>query len=58
MDNKKRIRTTPEQVALLEDTFKTNPSPNSKIREALAEKLNMSERTIQIWFQNRRAKKK
>ncbi|CAB4478883.1 uncharacterized protein OCT59_025992 [Rhizophagus irregularis] len=58
MDNKKRIRTTPEQLALLEDTFKTNPSPNSKIREAIAEKLNMSERSIQVWFQNRRAKMK
>ncbi|CAG8484089.1 19001_t:CDS:2 [Dentiscutata erythropus] len=40
------------------DTFKTNTSPNSKVREALAEKVNMSERSIQIWFQNRRAKMK
>ncbi|CAG8520036.1 3137_t:CDS:2 [Ambispora gerdemannii] len=39
-------------------TFKTNTSPNSKVREALAEKVNMSERSIQIWFQNRRAKMK
>ncbi|RGB29115.1 homeobox domain-containing protein, partial [Rhizophagus diaphanus] len=55
---KKRTRATPEQLAILEDTFKTNTSPNSKVREALAEKVNMSERSIQIWFQNRRAKMK
>ncbi|CAG8699003.1 22392_t:CDS:2 [Gigaspora margarita] len=53
-----RTRATPEQLAILEDTFKTNTSPNSKVREALAEKVNMSERSIQIWFQNRRAKMK
>jgi hypothetical protein len=57
-NNKKRTRATPEQLAILEDTFKTNTSPNSKVREALAEKVNMSERSIQIWFQNRRAKMK
>ncbi|GBB91968.1 hypothetical protein RclHR1_19450005 [Rhizophagus clarus] len=54
----KRTRVTPEQLEILEDIFKTNTSPNSKVRETLAEKLNMSERTIQIWFQNRRAKMK
>ncbi|CAI2182324.1 18289_t:CDS:2 [Funneliformis geosporum] len=47
-----------EPGTILEDTFKTNTSPNSKVREALAEKVNMSERSIQIWFQNRRAKMK
>ncbi|CAG8613619.1 2377_t:CDS:2, partial [Ambispora leptoticha] len=57
-NNKKRTRATPEQLAILEETFKTNTSPNSKVREALAEKVNMSERSIQIWFQNRRAKMK
>ncbi|CAJ0746930.1 5888_t:CDS:1, partial [Entrophospora sp. SA101] len=51
-------RATPEQLTILEDTFKTNTSPNSKVREALAEKVSMSERSIQIWFQNRRAKMK
>jgi hypothetical protein len=57
-NNRKRTRATPEQLAILEETFKTNTSPNSKVREALAEKVNMSERSIQIWFQNRRAKMK
>ncbi|ORY20187.1 Homeodomain-like protein, partial [Neocallimastix californiae] len=53
-----RSRATPEQLAILEATFEKNTSPNSKLREALAEKVNMSERSIQIWFQNRRAKVK
>ncbi|KAG4097602.1 hypothetical protein H8356DRAFT_1676041 [Neocallimastix lanati (nom. inval.)] len=55
---RKRSRATPEQLAILEATFEKNTSPNSKLREALAEKVNMSERSIQIWFQNRRAKVK
>ena len=56
--NRKRSRATPEQLAILEATFEKNTSPNSKLREALAEKVHMSERSIQIWFQNRRAKVK
>ncbi|GAN08265.1 hypothetical protein MAM1_0196d07772 [Mucor ambiguus] len=55
---RKRTRATAEQLAVLEDTFAVNVSPNSKLRKQLAEQLNMSERSIQIWFQNRRAKVK
>jgi len=55
---RKRSRATPEQLAILEATFEKNTSPNSKLREVLAEKVHMSERSIQIWFQNRRAKVK
>ncbi|ORZ01209.1 hypothetical protein BCR43DRAFT_512112 [Syncephalastrum racemosum] len=55
---RKRTRATAEQLAVLEDTFAVNVSPNSKLRKQLAERLQMSERSIQIWFQNRRAKVK
>ncbi|ORX62361.1 homeobox-domain-containing protein [Hesseltinella vesiculosa] len=55
---RKRTRATPEQLAVLEDTFAANVSPNSKLRKQLSERLQMSERSIQIWFQNRRAKVK
>ncbi|KAI9313841.1 hypothetical protein BX666DRAFT_1974127 [Dichotomocladium elegans] len=55
---RKRTRATAEQLAVLEDTFAVNVSPNSKLRKQLSEKLQMSERSIQIWFQNRRAKVK
>ncbi|TPX55811.1 hypothetical protein PhCBS80983_g05010 [Powellomyces hirtus] len=56
--SKKRARATPEQLAILEETFLTQTSPNAKLREILASKVNMTERSIQIWFQNRRAKVK
>lgn len=56
--NRRRTRATPEQLAILEDTFLKNSSPNSRVREMLAERLDMTERSVQIWFQNRRAKVK
>ncbi|KAG1455104.1 hypothetical protein G6F56_007149 [Rhizopus delemar] len=55
---RKRTRATADQLSVLEDTFAINVSPNSKLRKQLAEQLEMSERSIQIWFQNRRAKVK
>lgn len=54
----KRARATPEQIAYLEASFNNNPMPNCKIREVIAQRIGMSERSIQIWFQNRRAKVK
>ncbi|KAI8071111.1 uncharacterized protein B0P05DRAFT_549638 [Gilbertella persicaria] len=55
---RKRTRTSPEQLAILEKSFSLNPSPNNRVREQLAHQLGMPERSIQIWFQNRRAKVK
>ncbi|KAI7868103.1 hypothetical protein BDF14DRAFT_1881199 [Spinellus fusiger] len=55
---RKRTRASPEQLSLLEKTFSINPSPNNCVREQLSQQLGMSERSIQIWFQNRRAKVK
>ena len=51
--NKKRQRATPEQLAVLEDAFEVNSSPNAKVREVIAERIRMTERSVQIWFQNR-----
>ncbi|KAI8339015.1 homeobox domain-containing protein [Chlamydoabsidia padenii] len=56
--SKKRTRVTPTQLAILEDTFSVSATPDSKMRKHLAQKLQMPERSIQIWFQNRRAKVK
>ncbi|KAL0145725.1 Homeodomain-like DNA binding domain-containing transcription factor [Mucor lusitanicus] len=53
---RKRTRATAEQLAVLEDTFAVNVSPNSKLRKQLAEQLSMSERSIQIWFQTEELK--
>ncbi|KAJ2795665.1 hypothetical protein H4R21_005020 [Coemansia helicoidea] len=55
---KHRRRTTKEQLALLEGTFKTTPKPSSEVRKSLAGRLSMTAREVQIWFQNRRAKQK
>ncbi|KAI7886745.1 homeobox-domain-containing protein, partial [Lichtheimia hyalospora FSU 10163] len=55
---RKRTRATAEQLAVLENTFAVTVSPNAKLRKQLSERLKMSERSIQIWFQNRRAKVK
>ncbi|KAI8874712.1 homeobox-domain-containing protein [Backusella circina FSU 941] len=55
---RKRTRTTPQQLEILEKSFTVNPSPNHRIREQLSLQLGMPERSIQIWFQNRRAKVK
>lgn len=57
-DTKKRTRVTPSQLSILEETFNISATPDSKMRKQLAYKLQMPERSIQIWFQNRRAKVK
>lgn len=51
--NKKRQRATPEQLMVLEEAFLMNPSPNAKMRENISCQINMTERSVQIWFQNR-----
>lgn len=51
--NKKRQRATPDQLGVLEEAFLINQSPNAKMRELIAERIRMTERSVQIWFQNR-----
>ncbi|XP_078518506.1 homeobox expressed in ES cells 1 [Lissotriton helveticus] len=46
------------QIETLENIFRLNSYPGIDIREELAEKLDLDEDRIQIWFQNRRAKLK
>ncbi|KAI8364023.1 hypothetical protein EDC96DRAFT_511613 [Choanephora cucurbitarum] len=53
---RKRTHLKPSQVALLQESFDNNPLPDASVRSKLARELSVSERTIQIWFQNRRAK--
>ncbi|KAL0088645.1 Homeodomain-like DNA binding domain-containing transcription factor [Phycomyces blakesleeanus] len=55
---KKRTRVTPGQLTVLEETFIATATPDNKMRKQLAHQLQMPERSIQIWFQNRRAKVK
>ncbi|KAM9534479.1 homeobox protein ANF-1-like [Salvelinus alpinus] len=46
------------QIEVLESVFLINSYPGIDIREELAQRLQLEEDRIQIWFQNRRAKLK
>ncbi|CAJ2507107.1 Uu.00g082930.m01.CDS01 [Anthostomella pinea] len=54
--NQKRQRATQDQLTTLEVEFNKNPTPTANVRERIADEINMTERSVQIWFQNRRAK--
>ncbi|EOB13276.1 Homeobox protein HD-10 [Nosema bombycis CQ1] len=53
---KHRKRTTKAQLRVLEKTYETCPRPDSALRKKLGEQLGMTPRSVQVWFQNRRAK--
>ena len=51
--NQKRQRATQDQLSLLEVEFNKSPTPTQQTREQIAQQINMTERSVQIWFQNR-----
>ena len=51
--NQKRQRATQDQLMTLEIEFNKNPTPTAWIRERIASGIDMTERSVQIWFQNR-----
>lgn len=53
--NQKRQRATQDQLMTLEIEFNKNPTPTALVRERIAQDINMTERSVQIWFQNRYA---
>ncbi len=53
---RRRTHLKPSQVAVLQESFVTNTLPDASMRAQLAQDLGVTERTVQIWFQNRRAK--
>ncbi|XP_042466424.1 homeobox-leucine zipper protein HAT22-like [Zingiber officinale] len=57
-DVRKKIRLTKEQSAMLEIRFRLQSNLTSKQKQALAKKLNLQPRQVEVWFQNRRARKK
>ncbi|SAM09211.1 hypothetical protein [Absidia glauca] len=52
----KRKRITPEQFRTLSDYFNRTDTPNHDLRDKISKSLNMTNREVQVWFQNRRAK--
>eukprot|EP01088_Endostelium_zonatum_P006790 TRINITY_DN18931_c0_g1_i1.p1 TRINITY_DN18931_c0_g1~~TRINITY_DN18931_c0_g1_i1.p1 ORF type:complete len:356 (-),score=88.11 TRINITY_DN18931_c0_g1_i1:126-1193(-) len=54
----RRERVTTEQKHILERAFLDDQLPSKKTKERLAQKLGISVKRIQTWFQNRRAKEK
>jgi hypothetical protein len=55
---KHRRRTTRAQYKVLEKVFLENCKPPAGLRRQIASKLGMTPRSVQVWFQNRRAKMK
>lgn len=54
--NHRRKRATPEQLAFLRKSFMIDPRPDQNAREAIGRQIDMTPRSVQIWFQNNRAK--
>jgi hypothetical protein len=51
---RKRRRTSPLELSILQDEFLKGITPNKKRREEIASRVDMTEKAVQIWFQNRR----
>lgn len=51
--NQKRQRATQDQLTTLEMEFSKNPTPTADVRDRIAAEINMTQRSVQIWFQNR-----
>ncbi|KAK9899161.1 homeobox-domain-containing protein [Cystobasidium minutum MCA 4210] len=54
----KRKRISPQQLEALLELFQQTDTPSYEQRERVAARLGMSNREVQVWFQNRRAKER
>lgn len=55
---RKKLRLTKDQSLILEDNFKEHSTLNPNQKQALAKRLNLRPRQVEVWFQNRRARTK
>ena len=51
---RKRRRTSPTELNILNNEYKLGTTPNKARRLEIAAKVSMSEKAVQIWFQNKR----
>ncbi|XP_057975922.1 homeobox-leucine zipper protein HAT4-like [Malania oleifera] len=56
--SRKKLRLSKDQSAILEESFKEHNTLNPKQKQALAKRLNLRPRQVEVWFQNRRARTK
>ncbi|XP_075499041.1 homeobox-leucine zipper protein HOX19-like [Primulina tabacum] len=56
--SRKKLRLSKEQITFLEDSFGQHSTLTMAQKQALAEKLNLKSRQVEVWFQNRRARTK
>ncbi|KAF7137646.1 hypothetical protein RHSIM_Rhsim07G0115400 [Rhododendron simsii] len=55
---RKKLRLSKDQSAVLEESFKEHNTLNPKQKLALAKRLGLRPRQVEVWFQNRRARTK
>ena len=57
---RKRHRTTfrQEQLSEMKSVFEQNPNPDTAKLQRLSQKLGLTKRVVQVWFQNARAKQR
>ncbi|GAB2300823.1 hypothetical protein Dimus_034857 [Dionaea muscipula] len=56
--SRKKLRLSKAQAAVLEETFTEHHTLNPKQKAALARRLGLRPRQVEVWFQNRRARTK
>ncbi|GAA5949623.1 hypothetical protein JCM3765_002728 [Sporobolomyces pararoseus] len=52
----KRKKIIPSQLTRLLEVFQTTDNPGFDLRDSVGQEIGMSNREVQVWFQNRRAK--
>ncbi|CAK9173278.1 unnamed protein product [Ilex paraguariensis] len=56
--SRKKLRLSKDQSVVLEESFKEHNTLNPKQKLALAKRLGLRPRQVEVWFQNRRARTK
>lgn len=51
---RKRRRTSPHELSILNQEFQMGSTPSKQRRIEIAKKVSMTEKAVQIWFQNKR----